>query len=771
MKKLFTLFLILFLFLKAFAQNKQANDCVNYIQVCDNSNITLNPFGIGDLQEITLDNACFSNEHNSLWLKIDIKTSGTLGFELIPSNSDIQVDYDFWVFGPDATCGNIGSSIRCSTTNPKAAKLSDNHTGLRDSEPTGDFYEGPGVKGDDWIKSLDVKAGESYFIVIDRPVGEDGFTLNWTGTATLQNPFENKIFNTIVDDVIVCNENSVFDFSTLSSKILNSNIDFSIIYYSNYDDANYKQNEITSPYNIKTQKYYYRIQSEKSECYKVGEINVVSQPLILDKPTLTVCQTNNLGTFNLNIAQFTQEPIDKVRFYETAFLAQNETANTEIQTPQNYQSGEKKIFAVVTTKAGCKAITELNLKFFSNFNFDKTKNKFKNCDEKLSGTISIKFSDITSQISSDLKGFTLEYYSDPAHLHLLPNDWSYSQNTTVFVKAISPTGCAPVFSEIFFEVGDRINLIKNTFTADICDNELDGRVTVELNDYIPQFTTDNKVNFQFFTSDSDARNNVNPISSAQNISLNKTFFIRFEDTTECPQIAELNFNFKQPKTSSLLNDVKICPQSSIILDAGFGFDGFLWNTGETTQSITATIGDYYVDLFSNGCVYRQNIKISAAEIQKITSILVSGNTATINVFGGTPPYFYSIDGVHYQNSNIFTNVPRGIHTAFVKSIDNCEIVTKEFVIINLVNIITPNGDGQNDVLDYSDLKIKNDVSIEIFDRSGRLVFKNLDKNYIWDGKSNGRNLPTGNYWYVLKWIEPDTQVPVIYNNWVLLKNR
>jgi gliding motility-associated-like protein len=93
------------------------------------------------------------------------------------------------------------------------------------------------------------------------------------------------------------------------------------------------------------------------------------------------------------------------------------------------------------------------------------------------------------------------------------------------------------------------------------------------------------------------------------------------------------------------------------------------------------------------------------------------------------------------------------------------------VIINLINIITPNGNGKNDVLDYSDLKIKNEVSIEIFDRDGKLVYKNTDKAYIWDGKSNGRNIPTANYWYILKWIEPETQIPVIYTNWILLRNQ
>jgi gliding motility-associated-like protein len=74
-------------------------------------------------------------------------------------------------------------------------------------------------------------------------------------------------------------------------------------------------------------------------------------------------------------------------------------------------------------------------------------------------------------------------------------------------------------------------------------------------------------------------------------------------------------------------------------------------------------------------------------------------------------------------------------------------------------------------LDYSDLRVKKDVSIEIFDRYGKTVYKNQGNNYIWDGKVGGRPLNTGTYWYILKWTDPDTNENQLYNGWILLKNR
>ncbi|MFC3159612.1 T9SS type B sorting domain-containing protein [Chryseobacterium arachidis] len=102
--------------------------------------------------------------------------------------------------------------------------------------------------------------------------------------------------------------------------------------------------------------------------------------------------------------------------------------------------------------------------------------------------------------------------------------------------------------------------------------------------------------------------------------------------------------------------------------------------------------------------------------------------------------------------------------------DGCLPVIKEFLVLNLINTITPNGDGINDVLNYSDLRIKQDVSIEIADRYGASVHKSASNNYTWDGKSDGRTLPTGTYWYILKWIEPDTKIPVSYSGWILIKS-
>jgi gliding motility-associated-like protein len=75
------------------------------------------------------------------------------------------------------------------------------------------------------------------------------------------------------------------------------------------------------------------------------------------------------------------------------------------------------------------------------------------------------------------------------------------------------------------------------------------------------------------------------------------------------------------------------------------------------------------------------------------------------------------------------------------------------------------------VLDYSDLDDQKDVSIEIIDRYGYLIFKSKPNQYKWNGMVNNQPIPTGTYWYVVKWIDKDTKIPISYSDWVLVKNR
>ena len=132
-----------------------------------------------------------------------------------------------------------------------------------------------------------------------------------------------------------------------------------------------------------------------------------------------------------------------------------------------------------------------------------------------------------------------------------------------------------------------------------------------------------------------------------------------------------------------------------------------------------------------------------------------------------------MDGVNWQTSNVFQDLDRGENGFYVRDAYNCTPIYSEVTVPNVINAITPNGDGNNDVIDYSALAYKGNLSMSIYDRYGNLVHV-ADKNngYKWDGKINNREVHTGTYWYHLTWNEPDsTQTQVKYSGWILVKNR
>ena len=407
-----------------------------------------------------------------------------------------------------------------------------------------------------------------------------------------------------------------------------------------------------------------------------------------------------------------------------------------------------------------------------------TQKTFTNCDTNFDGNIPIKLDDLNATIITNYKPeFVVKYYQNLtdatlSNTNTLPNNWSYNTDTTIYVRVENGV-CAPEIQPIEFKLGTTLNLLTNEATPpSICDDDLDAIKSVNLKTFESFFTTDNSVSITYFNSENDAKNNVNPISSTQNITSTGTYFLRFEKSNSCPNWAKITVNIKTPKASTTLQNVEICKDATYTLDAGTGFDSYKWSTGETSQTVTKGIGEYYVDLESNGCIYRQNVKIIAASEPTIDSVIEQGNSITVNVSGGTAPYEYSLDQSNWKNSNVFYNVNRGVQKVRVRDSKKCTVKEYEFSIIKLLNAITPNGDGLNDFLDYSDLRVKKEVKILIFDRFGKKIFSNENStSYIWDGTENGRQLPSGSYWYVLEWTEPDTNTKVTYKNWIIVKNR
>lgn len=420
------------------------------------------------------------------------------------------------------------------------------------------------------------------------------------------------------------------------------------------------------------------------------------------------------------------------------------------------------------------------------------------CDDDFDGKYVEKLSNFTGQIVTNFNGdFTVEYYTQSGTKINPDNDFEFTQNPQDITVKVGAFSCTPDNYVLRFYHGSQLQMNYPQQPAtipvfDVCDNEFKGSKTVNLDDYIGLMTTEtlNPSDVKFYDKISELKADNPSISKSQTLSptqVEKTFYIRIKKPGNyCDNYSSFKLRFKQPKKSSILKDTIICKGTTIDLDAGDGFDPAL-NLGfnsykwyKESDPLQTSIsnnrygknlpaGNYIVELGFNGCVYKQSVKISEPQDLVINNVLIEGSKVTIVASNGIPSYQYFLDG-NRQSSNVIENVSRGKHTIEVK--DQCGSVLQTFYIVNEKNVITPNDDGVNDFIDYSDILTKINPRFEIYDRNGHLIFKGMPENrFIWNGKFNGRPLPTASYWYILEWNESGNPTRVQNTGWILLKNR
>jgi gliding motility-associated-like protein len=670
-------------------------DCSTALAVCGNSNITYTPSGIGAVNE-TL-GGCLQTEHNSTWYSFTIATGGTLTFEINPTG---PVDYDWAIYGPNKTCATKGIPIRCSSNDGTTAGYP---TGMNMTAT--DTTEGPGF-GDGFVKYLDVLPGETYYLYVDNfSTTVFTFNLTWGGTATLASPFTNPAIQphpftppgipaanpADPREVVICANPIVFDFTTLSTGILNGNPNFTISYHTSQNDALTGNNGILIPQTVNTATvYYYSISytdpanpnNPINRCKQIGSFKFKDGTITANNATLTQCNNNNTGTavFDLTTAAVFGGTATK-KYYPT--MNDLNAGTNEITNPTAFVSAEGIVYVKVTSQFGCTATAVITLKFYP------------------------------------------------------PIIVTEATLRSCFIEANPSTAS--------------FNLTAATVTPGVAAKK-----------YYPSIT--------------DAVNGTNEIlNPTAYIAPNGVIYVKVLNAQGCYMIAKVILVVLPPVKSSVLVDKIICIEDKTTLDAGPGFNSYEWSTGATTQAVSNVgTGTYWVKLKTGDCVTKQSVKVYASENPVITNVDIANNTVAAFVTGGTPPYKYSMDNINWQDSNVFSNVPRGDNMLYVKDAYDCEPIHIGIVVPNLVNVITPNGDGINDAVDYSALAGKQNLVLSIFDRYGNKIHQADKSNgYKWNGTTDsGRKVTTGNYWYSVTWNENDKMnTPFKFSGWIMVKNR
>lgn len=498
---------------------------------------------------------------------------------------------------------------------------------------------------------------------------------------------------------------------------------------------------------------------------KVPILNATVTPFVCTNPA-TGTGTVDLTSFN---AQFVNNPANYIFTYYIL------GSSTPITNPASFAySGNTTIKVVIKdpTSTLCDngdGVIQLNPTPFA-----ATDASLTGCNNNNAGTATF---DLTTAALTTVPGCTMEFYNTMAELNAginqIPNPTAYASGAAIlFAKVTTPQGCVSV-AKVTLNLNPVVTVTDTSLRS--CFLETNPSLgTFNLSN--ATVTTLTGAIKKYYPSLSDAVNGTNEILSFLTYTApSGVVYVKVFNAQGCYSIAKVTLTVLSPVYSSVLKDKIICIEDKTTLDAGPGFNGYEWSTGATTQSITNVgVGTYWVKLKTGDCITLQNVKVYASEQPVVTNIDISGSTVTVFVNGGTPPYQYSMDNIQWQDSNIFNNVPRGETKIYVKDSYDCEPIQINITVPNLINVITPNGDGVNDAIDYSALSNKKNLEIGIFDRYGYKLFQADKSNrYVWDGTTNGsKKVPTGNYWYSITWNENNSKnTPIKFSGWIMVKNR
>ncbi|MDB2606400.1 T9SS type B sorting domain-containing protein [Zobellia sp.] len=165
-------------------------------------------------------------------------------------------------------------------------------------------------------------------------------------------------------------------------------------------------------------------------------------------------------------------------------------------------------------------------------------------------------------------------------------------------------------------------------------------------------------------------------------------------------------------------------------------------------------GSHYIAIsHANGCAATYNFEVESFDPLTLTVAETNINEITATVTGGREDYTFYFGDTNNGSDNVFYITKTDTYLVTVVDENGCEITASifiEFIDIEIPNFFTPNGDGANDFWTPKNIEIYPDIFISIYDRYGRTVYRFKDNEDGWSGIYQNTNLPSGDYWYIIK---------------------
>jgi gliding motility-associated-like protein len=416
-------------------------------------------------------------------------------------------------------------------------------------------------------------------------------------------------------------------------------------------------------------------------------------------------------------------------------------------------------------------------------------NIIRHCDDDQDGIYGFDTSTIEAAILNGQTGVNVQYFSANGNPlpSPLPNPFPVNATETITIRVnnnATQTGGTPCYDEetLQFIVDDLPEAFPiSAALTTTCDDETtpidqDGMFDFDTSSFLNTIIgTQSGVNVYYYDQNNILIPNTTPnqlpspfTTGTQNVRV----VVENPINTTCTAQIIIPFVVNPTPKIDLEESIIIClPNTEALIDAGI-LDGtptgdyqFVWYTNNVPNGITTpslvvnTPNVYSVDVTNiYGCTKTRTITVTGSEIATIQSIdvvdLADINTITV-ITTGLGAYEFAIDDVNgpYQASNLFNNVPMGLHEIYVRDSNGCGSVGPIAVpVLGVPHYFTPNGDGYNDYWNVKGVSAQFNYAsrILIFDRFGKLLKQIGTTGLGWDGTFNGHPMPADDYWYSIQ---------------------
>ena len=239
-----------------------------------------------------------------------------------------------------------------------------------------------------------------------------------------------------------------------------------------------------------------------------------------------------------------------------------------------------------------------------------------------------------------------------------------------------------------------------------------------------------------------------------------------ENDLGCVDSLTQTFNFvvRPSVTFNYIGSMPLCKGDSIDVTAGGG-DTIQWlPSGDTvkTQKFYGK-GWYKVKATTGICSTIDSVQVLAFPTANIVvysdTTIYRGKKATLWATGAVNYWWTDSSTLNVGNGDTVIGRPLETRMYYVSGTDSngCDDVDSVLVtvvdppLVKIPNLITPNGDNENDFWDLTELADLFLFDIRISDRQGKLVFNTGNYQNDWKAIDNqGTDLPPGIYFYYMK---------------------